>query len=263
MKSAPSNLAQAGWEKVQEVGQGAQKATSDIWPFKGSPSVPDGSTNIDGNSASTVDGVDTPKGQASIGTGVPSAPDQIQPKAEVSSSANAEQITAADATKNADQYASPAPNTNPAIPDQPATPQTAVSGSTPVSPDANPAQVTAATAPDTTVQPAAAPATLPEAPAPVIDPIQEAVNKLPQQVDLEAGSNPWNTSSYYLEQTLGRNPTPSEIMAVTKELCKSSNIAVPEWGIQGDYSHTKLPVGFKLNIDDNVKKSIFDLVKKA
>lgn len=86
--------------------------------------------------------------------------------------------------------------------------------------------------------------------------LQEALDKLPPSIPLEAGSNPWNTTSDYLEQVLGRKPTPAEIMAVTKELCKSSNIAVPEWSISGEFSHTKLPIGFMLNFDDNVRNAV-------
>lgn len=115
---------------------------------------------------------------------------------------------------------------------------------------------------DSGVQPAAAPSSAPvEAPA-VVDPVQEAINKLPPSFNLEAGSNPWSTTDHFLEQALGRKPTNAEIMEVTKALCKSSNIAVPEWGIQGEFSHTKLPIGFKLNIDDDVKNAIFKVAKK-
>lgn len=85
--------------------------------------------------------------------------------------------------------------------------------------------------------------------------------KIPEMVPLPPGSNPWEMSSGFLREVLGREPTNAEILEVTKTLCRESNISVPGWGIEGEVDHTKLPVGFKLVFNDNVRKVIGGIKK--
>ncbi len=93
-------------------------------------------------------------------------------------------------------------------------------------------------------------------------PIPAELDSLPDTLPLQSGSNPWATTSTYLENALGRKPTNAEILQVTKQLCLKSGIAVPEWGVPGQTLHTRLPVGFKLNFDESVKSVIEKLATK-
>lgn len=133
---------------------------------------------------------------------------------------------------------------------------------------------TPAPAPSPTAVPAATPEPSPVAPPvePEVPPapaealtaqplpadISERLAQMPQEISLERGSSPWQTSEQYLKEILGRNPTNSEIVAVTKELAKASAISVPKWNISGEgfTDHRKLPVSFKLIFNDDVKSVI-------
>lgn len=88
-----------------------------------------------------------------------------------------------------------------------------------------------------------------------IIPLAEAV-VMPDSISLPFGSNPWNEVSKYLEGNLGRPPTNSEIMEITKIVAKESDINVPAWGIDGGHLDTQLPPGYKLVFDDKVKSAI-------
>lgn len=78
----------------------------------------------------------------------------------------------------------------------------------------------------------------------------------PETVFLSNGSNLWNETSEYLEDVLGRKATDAEILQVTKEVCRQSDIAVPNWEIRGANLHTKLPTGYQLVFNQPVKKII-------
>lgn len=88
-----------------------------------------------------------------------------------------------------------------------------------------------------------------------IIPLAEAA-VMPDSISLPPGSNPWNEVSKYLEGNLGRPPTNSEIMEITKIVAKESDISVPAWGIDGSHLDTQLPPGYKLVFDDKVKSAI-------
>ncbi|MBI4057929.1 hypothetical protein HY405_01255 [Candidatus Microgenomates bacterium] len=101
-----------------------------------------------------------------------------------------------------------------------------------------------------------------EAPAPTTRPevsLSPDLAVMPEVVDLTQGSNPWNETAKYLEDYLGRPPTNAEILQVDQAVARASNIAVPNWGIEGQYLHTELPVGFDLHFDDSVKQVIASL----
>lgn len=169
--------------------------------------------------------------------------------------------------------AAPSPEVGTPLPPLPAAPgevllppQPPVAPAAPLSPDI----VQAPTAEPPT---AAAPPEPPPAAAPEIQTnqvadiepppsISEKIASLQNTIFLENGSNPWATTSQYLEQALSREPTPAEIMEVTKAVCRTSGINVPEWGIQGQFLHTRLPVGFQLNFDDSVKGVIEKIANK-
>ena len=91
-----------------------------------------------------------------------------------------------------------------------------------------------------------------------------SVANMPAEVFLQAGSNPWEVSKNILTEVLGRPPTNLEILEVTRELAKSSHIAVPQWNIDGVgfISDRQLPVGFKLIFDDSVKSMIKSIASK-
>ena len=88
----------------------------------------------------------------------------------------------------------------------------------------------------------------------------------PENVSLPSGSNPIQVTAGYLEQAFGRPPTNIEILEVTKEVCKQSNINVPNWGIIGDVDQLKIPPNYKLVFNDSVKgviKGFIPGLKKA
>lgn len=156
-----------------------------------------------------------------------------------------------------------APAQPPAAPEpkMPAAPPVAASAEAPAAPPAPPvtAEPAAAAPPGTEPaigQPAGLPPTEPFAlvePAPA-PPVELAA--LPEQIPLPAGSNPWEVTSRTLRDVLGRDPTNAEILQVTKEVCRQSNISVPNWEIAGEIDHRALPVDYKLVFNDPVKKLI-------
>lgn len=75
----------------------------------------------------------------------------------------------------------------------------------------------------------------------------------PVELELAPGSTPWETAREYLRVTLGREPTQLEIMAVTKELCAQSGIAVDEWGLKKGVNQRLLRPGYKLIFNQSVK----------
>lgn len=78
----------------------------------------------------------------------------------------------------------------------------------------------------------------------------------PEDIFLSGGSTPWNEVAEYLEDVLGRKPTSAEILKAAKEVCRQSNIAVPNWGVEGNFPHTNLPAGFRLIFNQPVKSLI-------
>lgn len=144
----------------------------------------------------------------------------------------------------------------PAAPElAPAPPASELAAAPPVvAPEASPA--TPPTSP-VTAEPASVPpggglaVAQPEVPAPPAE-----LATLPEQIPLPAGSNPWEVTDRYLHDILGRDPTNAEILQVTKEVCRQSNISVPNWEITGEIDHRKLPVNYKLIFNDPVKKLI-------
>lgn len=83
----------------------------------------------------------------------------------------------------------------------------------------------------------------------------------PEAISLPSGSNPWSETSEYLEDVLGRKPSNAEILKVTQEVCRQSNISVPAWNIAGANLDTQLPPGFRLNFNQSAKNVISSLVK--
>ncbi len=90
--------------------------------------------------------------------------------------------------------------------------------------------------------------------------ISPELAKMPEVVQLPAGSNPWEEVSKYGSSYLGRPLTSAENLLVTQELARQSGIAVPSWGLVGE-DHTKLKAGFKLIFNDPVKKLLAGMKK--
>lgn len=90
---------------------------------------------------------------------------------------------------------------------------------------------------------------------------QAALDHLGNSIPLPAGSNPWEMSTTILKQ-MGVNPTPEQIMQLDKVLSQENGISVPEWGIKGTIDAHNLPVGFKLNLTDTVKKAALGIASK-
>lgn len=97
----------------------------------------------------------------------------------------------------------------------------------------------------------------PEIPTPALVEIQN----LPPVVDLPQGSNVWNESSKALQQILHRQPTNAEILRVAQEISRQSGVTVPEWGIYGQVFHTKMPVGYDLIYNTNVRNVISEIAR--
>lgn len=77
---------------------------------------------------------------------------------------------------------------------------------------------------------------------------KEVYSGFKDTIPLPAGSNPWNEAAGVLRQALGHDATNSQIMQLTQEIARNSNIGVPNWGIDGAMDHTKLPVGYSLKL---------------
>lgn len=69
-----------------------------------------------------------------------------------------------------------------------------------------------------------------------------------EDIPLAEGSNPWEVVKEKLTEALpeGRTPTDAEIMYVTRELARQSDINVPSWGVSGSVLHTEIPPGYGL-----------------
>lgn len=85
---------------------------------------------------------------------------------------------------------------------------------------------------------------------------EERLALAPVELELIPGSTPWESAREYLRAALGREPTPMEIMATAKELCKQSGIRVDEWGLKEGVNQRALRPGFKLVFNQTVKDSI-------
>lgn len=85
---------------------------------------------------------------------------------------------------------------------------------------------------------------------------EERLALAPVELELIPGSTPWESAREYLRAALGREPTPMEIMAAAKELCKQSGIRVDEWGLKEGVNQRALRPGFKLVFNQTVKDSI-------
>lgn len=90
---------------------------------------------------------------------------------------------------------------------------------------------------------------------------QSALDSFGGTVSLQAGSNPWEVSTNILKQ-MGVEPTPGQIMQLDKVLSSENSISVPDWGIKGTIDAHNLPVGFKLNLTDVVKKTALEIANK-
>lgn len=106
-------------------------------------------------------------------------------------------------------------------------------------------------------------------------PLPENIANIPTEVRLQPGQNPWEISSTYLEQILGKPTTPEEIQRFNEAvqrldgaLARSSGFQVPEWNINAGTNlplATELPgqtpttEGFVLKFDDNVKQLIAEI----
>lgn len=95
--------------------------------------------------------------------------------------------------------------------------------------------------------------TIPETPE-TDSPVSPELAALPETVNLESGSNPWDTTAEYLRTALGREPSNGEILFGSKLVAQASGIAVPEWGIEDKIPGqplrvlaTQLRPGFLLN----------------
>ncbi len=88
-----------------------------------------------------------------------------------------------------------------------------------------------------------------------------ALENLGSNIPLEAGSNPWEVSADILKH-MGIKPTPEQIMQLDQVLSSENSISVPEWDIKGTIDAHNLPVGFKLNLTDAVKKAALGIASK-
>lgn len=105
--------------------------------------------------------------------------------------------------------------------------------------------------------------TYPAPEAPVVNPIDQAIENLPAQMTLPQGSTPWALAEQLLkEANPNGNYTPADIMAVDKVLCQVNGVAVPEWGIEGKVLATRLPIGMNFEINDDVKNMVKQVALK-
>ncbi|MBI2338309.1 hypothetical protein HYU95_03960 [Candidatus Daviesbacteria bacterium] len=156
--------------------------------------------------------------------------------------------------------ATPVPDTSASVPT--VTPD----GSVPVSPDAS-SSVDVPGAPPTDLPPGAPAEGITVPPVveqPIVPPMEtftESVNNL-KDIPLAAGSNPWQVATEILKQVDPNHvPSNAEIMEVTRAICEQNDISVPEWGISGSVDEHRIPVGYLLKIDPEVKSVIFGIVK--
>lgn len=89
--------------------------------------------------------------------------------------------------------------------------------------------------------------------------ISPELAKMPEVIELQGGSDPWQEGFKYGSSYLNKPLTNAQTLLITKELCRQSGIAVPVWGLNEGIDHTKLPVGFKLIFNDPVKKLLEEL----
>lgn len=151
---------------------------------------------------------------------------------------------------------SPPPDTTPTPAAPPTEPPTHPAPETPPS---VPETETPATPPEPGTTPPS-PGELPPVP-PSIDAITETVQGL-KDVPLAAGSNPWEVATDLLKQVDPNHvPSNTEIMEVTRAICEQNNISVPEWDISGTIDEHRIPIGYLLKIDSDVKSVIIDIVK--
>lgn len=91
---------------------------------------------------------------------------------------------------------------------------------------------------------------------------QSALESFGGAIPLASGSNPWEVSQHILSQMGVEHPSPEQIMQLDKVISQENGISVPEWGITGDIDSHKLPVGFKINLTDTVKKTALAIASK-
>lgn len=81
---------------------------------------------------------------------------------------------------------------------------------------------------------------------------------------LEEGGSPWTVSADIL-RTIDPDhaPTNDQITALDKVLCEANGIKVPDkgWEIPGKIHHRGLPIGFKFEITDEVKRAALEQAK--
>lgn len=93
-------------------------------------------------------------------------------------------------------------------------------------------------------------------------PFMTDIQNLPGVVDLPQGSNIWNESKYnLLPSVLHRNPTDPEVYRVAYAIAKESGVAVPTWNLQTGILDTRMPVGFDLMINNNVRNVLSEIAQ--
>ncbi len=81
---------------------------------------------------------------------------------------------------------------------------------------------------------------------------------LPSELPLEPGSNPYATSRALLEGILGKSPSETDIMEVTKAFRERTPFSIEEWDLRGEglVDAKDLQPGFKFIIDNNVSSVV-------
>lgn len=95
--------------------------------------------------------------------------------------------------------------------------------------------------------------------------IEDKLAHLPNLFYLHQGSFPYMETHDYLLNLLGREPTADEILAVTREVCRQSNIDAPSIGVRipGGLLETKLGPNTVLAFNSAVKETIKSKVLSA
>ncbi len=91
---------------------------------------------------------------------------------------------------------------------------------------------------------------------------QSSLESFGNSIPLTPGSNPWEVSQNILSQMGIAHPSPEQIMQLDKVISQENGISVPEWGIKGSIDAHNLPVGFKINLTDTVKRAALALANK-
>lgn len=82
-----------------------------------------------------------------------------------------------------------------------------------------------------------------------------------ENISLPSGSNIWEESAKLIEK-FGGQASNQQILDIAKEICKTNNIQVPEWGLTEGTLATNLPAGKTLVINDTVKSLLKSIINK-